>query len=72
MLLLETPPQISTGLTITLGFAVLSKMLFVAAMSRRSCGRADHSKATTPTAAFPALVITFFRFWQPLLCCRLA
>jgi hypothetical protein len=32
-------------------------MALVAAMSRMSCGRADHNNATTPTTCGPAIEV---------------
>jgi hypothetical protein len=53
----EMPPQVCTGLTVTPGFALFSRTVFVAAMSRASCGRADQSSATTPTTCGPAIEV---------------
>ena len=57
IVVLGVPPQVSTGLTITLGLAVFCKIVFVLAMSRTNCGRADQSKATTPTTCGPAIEV---------------
>jgi hypothetical protein len=43
------PAHVCTGVTTTFGFAVFCRIVFVAAISRWSCGRADQSRATTPT-----------------------
>jgi hypothetical protein len=49
------PPHDVPLLTVTLGFAVLSRSAFVAAMSRTSAGFACQSRATTPTTCGPAI-----------------
>jgi hypothetical protein len=52
------PPQAVPLLTVMMvGFAVLSRIAFVAAMSLRRAGRADHSRATTPTTCGPAIEV---------------
>jgi hypothetical protein len=48
------PPQVS-GLTVTPGLAVPVRTVFVAAMSRTSCGLADQRSATTPATCGPAI-----------------
>ena len=55
------PPQVCTGLTITPGLAVFSKIDLVAAMSRTNCGRADQSNATTPATCGPAIDVPLLR-----------
>ena len=51
------PPQVCAGLTVTAGLAELCRIAFVVAMSRANCGRADQSKATTPTTCGPAIEV---------------
>jgi hypothetical protein len=51
------PPQVCAGLTVTAGFAEACRIAFVPAMSRASCGRADQSRATTPTTCGPAIEV---------------
>ena len=40
-----------------MGFAVLRRSVFVAAMSRTNCGRADQSNATTPATCGDAIEV---------------
>src|SRR5215467_6584818 len=51
------PPHCVPLPTVMLGFAVLSRSAFVAAMSRTNAGFACQSRATTPTTCGPAIEV---------------
>ena len=64
------PPHCVPLLTVMMvGLAVFDRSAFVAAMSRTSAGRADHSRATTPTTWGPAIEVPLQVF--PLYCVSL-
>ena len=51
------PPQVCAWLRVTFGSAVSCRSVLVAATSRSSAGRADQSRATTPTTCGPAIEV---------------
>src|SRR5687768_8788837 len=57
MVLLGVPPHVCTDASLTSGLAVCCNICLVSWISRARSGRADQSRATTPTTCGPAIEV---------------